>query len=935
MKFFYLIAFVFSVFSLKIQAQENKTGKLQKPEVNLEQTEITRAISSDNSEGKDTDVEKIKVTGSRISRIDIEGPSPLIVYDKEALENSGYSSAGDFLRDTTISHFGVTREEAGSSLSGESFASVKGEASLILINGVRVTEDPNVGAVDLNLIPLFAIERVEILKDGASALYGSDAVGGVINFIIKKEFSGIEIHSQVAPTFYKGGSRADTAIVFGKKKSKSSFMGTFHFRFQDSVENSEREWTNKTISPVSPYGVFGDAIDPNCPEELKTPSGCKFNVADYSTRYPLYGQLYTYLQGDYKFGETTFYSQLIASYKHVKWSYAPIPGGLKIPANHQMSFGQGQAGTLRYRFMEAGQRDTLYKSTILDLTVGAKGYLSPTWDYDLNLKPAIIVKTETAEGLLLKEQLTEAIVNASYDPFNPEKRNLSNALYIAESGNVSSLLISSLDLSGESGFWDIDLATGFQAYFKNFLEKADRQAKKGRILSNAGSDGYGERYVASYYLEGIKYLGNMEVQLAGRMDYYSDFGFTANPKLAIRLKPSSQILLRGSIGTAFVAPSLHDLYQSESEGYPFIFDTVACYNELKNSNAFAEIYNQKEKEAFDHFLKSSPEHTESIITDSLTEQKLVKGSLIDQKDKEAFVKDFLIEQKEVINQKNLSSELKEELTKLSKSFSGTEYCQERQVFSKGNGNKNLKETKAIIASLGSHLQISEDHSLTLDIWYIRKNGIPSSGLGKKTIDAELKYGNEYVKEKGITVNRDEGKTQKPLMSGPEHGIVTKLLNLGSSQKTGLDLSWNSNFDNYNLFGGNPYFINNLSYIMFSKAEDFPGIGYVDGIGKFEQPRWRNITSLGWRNNQHNFSISAYTTASTAKASSELENLPLYARFDMDYQYMMNEQVSFKFGWSNVLFSTPPIDEEAPNNKIDHSIFESRGPFLFAGLKYKF
>ena len=268
-----------------------------------------------------------KVTGSRITRMDRTGVSPLVTYDKEDLENSGYSSVGDFLRDTTIAHFGVGRENAGTQVSGESFAEIKGEASLILINGIRVAEDPHGEAVDLNLIPLFAIERVEILKDGASALYGSDAVGGVINFITKKDFSGVEFHAQIAPTVYKGGSRADSAVVFGSSNNKGSYIGSFHLRFQDSIEDSEREWTNESISSTGPYGVFNDKVDPKCPPELTTSDSCNFNAADYSTGSPRYSQIYGYLQGNYKLNnEVTLYSQLITSYKNNKWSYAPIPG---------------------------------------------------------------------------------------------------------------------------------------------------------------------------------------------------------------------------------------------------------------------------------------------------------------------------------------------------------------------------------------------------------------------------------------------------------------------------------------------------------------------------------------------------------------------------------------------------------------------------------
>ena len=899
-------------------------------------------------------VEKIKVTGSRITRIDTQGPSPLVIYNKEDLENSGYSSAGDFLRDTTISHFGVSREEAGSPTSGESSASIKGETSLILINGIRLAEDPNGSAVDLNLIPIFAIERVEILKDGAAAIYGSDAVGGVINFITKKNFTGAEIHGQIIPTIYplyKGGSRGDVATVFGKTYKKGSYIGSVHFRFQDSIENFERKWTNKTISPVGPFAVFNGVIDTNYKCERQTHSGkCEYNVADDSTRLPQYGQLYGYLQGNYKLNETTLYAQLITSYKDVKWSFAPVPGAVKIPAGHKMSGGAGQAGTLLYRFMEAGQRDSTYKTFTGDLTLGAKGYISPTWDYDFSLKLAHIIKNEIQEGLLLKEELTTILKNGVYDPFKVgEKGDLSEALYVAKSDNDSSLIYSSLGFSGETGLWNIGLATGLQAYFKNYDQNADEKAKTGKILSNAGGDGYGDRYVLSYYLEGNKYFSEMlEVQIAGRMDYYNDSissnplneqieninsndsvssdsqeeqlkpkpkrkkvnRFTINPKVAFRFKPHSQFLLRGSVGTAFVAPSLENLNQSKSEGYPDIFDTLACYNELKAGGAFNEV-------------------KESLKNQSLSEEE-----------QETFIKDFIIDQRKVYNQKDTSKETKTKLEKLSQSFPDKDYCKYRQVFSDFTGNGNLKETKSIVASLGAHLQITDEHSFTVDLWHIRNDGISSkgnssSGLYKKPMDAELRYGKDYVAKKSegnLIINRNPNEKHNPLYNGPEHGMKTKLLNLGVNQISGVDFNWNSDMNNITIANGNPYFINKTSYIIQSQQEDFPGMKQ-NIIGQFGKPRWRNIATLGWKNKKHNVSLTTHTVSPFARKSSELENLSMYTRLDLDYQFLINEKTTFKFGWSNLFFTSPPTDDKADNGQLDHDIFEAKGPFFFAGIKH--
>ena len=553
------------------------------------------------------------------------------------------------------------------------------------------------------------------------------------------------------------------------------------------------------------------------------------------------------------------------------------------------------AGILRYRFIEAGPRETTYNTFVSDLTVGSRGYISNTWDYDFSVKLAHTWKNDTQAGLLLKKELADSILEGLYDPFNEEKRDLSKAKYQAKAKNSSFLLFSSLDLSGETGFWDTEVATGLQFYNKNYKNRADKEAKAGNILSNAGSDGDGKRSVVSYYLEGIKRFGEMlEFQVAGRADYYSDFGLTSNPKFAFRFQPSSNLLVRGSVSTAFIAPGLNLLNQSVGQGYPGIYDTLACYNELKATGKFQDIANTLEdKESVDKLME-----------------------------------DFLIDQRATYNK--ASKNTKTVLKKLSQSLKDTEYCKYRQYYAEFEGNKKLKETKAMVASLGSHFQMTEEHSFTIDLWYIRKSGIPSSGLGKVTA-AELKLGSSAVKEEGITIDRDPSNKYNAIADKATPSIKTKLLNIGKTEKSGLDFVWNSALKDFNK--GTPYLKNMLSYILFSKGEAFPGLGFIDTIGEFGFPAWRNISSIGWKDDKHNISLTAFITAPFAKKVSQLDNLNMYSRFDLDYQFVMNEKTSFNFGWSNLLFSEPPLDKDDELNQMDSDIFEPRGPFIFAGVKY--
>lgn len=856
-------------------------------------------------------IEKIEVTGSRVKRIDVEGPAPILVLDREDLEKSGYNSAGDVLRDTTIAPFGLGRESSGSSVAGEAFASIHGARALVLINGERLVEDPNQEAVDLNLIPIFAVERIEIVKDGSSALYGSDALGGVINFIMKKDFEGGKVYGRYAHPFAKGGSRLEAAGLFGKTFDNGlSVTGVLQYRRNDKILATDRSWSTGLISPTSPYGVFigsqgSPVLNPLCPESQRNKNGdtCSYDYSEVSSTLPSISQLSSYIRTDYKWKGIRFYTQSLLSYKDVYWLYAPIPGALQLPAGHQWNRFAGQEGHLVFRFADAGNRDVENKSFVYDLTFGAQGYLSSDWDWNWSTKFSKVDKKETSYNLLIKKEITDLVSSGQYDPFavSGERGDLSNAKYNAHDQNYSHVVASTLDFSGELGPFGV--ALGAQAFYTGYEEIADENIKTEKILSSAGSDGSGERWVLSTYQEAVLPYSTLEIQGALRSDYYSDFGFTLNPKGAVRWQPFNSLLVRGSVGTSFIAPSMHNLYGSIGVGYPTLIDKVACYNELSQSNAFNNLKNKYGKN-------------------------------------DEFIKDFLIDQRKVFYSSDTSEEVREELKNLTKIMTSdqNQYCSPRQYVSRSGGNEDLKETKAVVGSVGTVWQATSNISLTLDAWYIRTSGAPEYGLATGTTDAELEKGSGYVRDRGVLITRDDKKPENPILNSSFErdgktivGMETNLLNTGSSTIAGADTSLEI-MHPVSLYGGKVFYKNDLTLVAFSSSVGFPGLDPVDNIGKATLPRWKMINTLGWRNRKHEVALKAYTVASVSKTANELEHIPSYTRFDLFYQWNMSSDTSFNMGWSNVLFSTPPFDDSIKQtSKIDEDLHEVRGSYIFAGF----
>lgn len=208
-------------------------------------------------------VERVEITGSSIKRIAAEGALPLQVITRSEMEKSGIVTAEQLIANLNINGNGmdnmasnadvVTGNDRGNN--GASGANLRGQGSsstLVLLNGRRVAAHGlNGGSVDLNSIPFAAVERVEVLKDGASAIYGTDAVGGVINFILKRNFTGLQASTFYDATEQGGGNIARHSIVggFGDLDSNGfNLLATFSRSENKALRGNQRDFVN-TFQP--------------------------------------------------------------------------------------------------------------------------------------------------------------------------------------------------------------------------------------------------------------------------------------------------------------------------------------------------------------------------------------------------------------------------------------------------------------------------------------------------------------------------------------------------------------------------------------------------------------------------------------------------------------------------------------------------------------
>ncbi|HEY1033791.1 MAG TPA: TonB-dependent receptor plug domain-containing protein, partial [Pseudoxanthomonas sp.] len=165
---------------------------------------VSLAQDATTTRGDARTLDTVTVTGSRIKRTEVEAQLPVTVLQKERIDELGISSAEQLLMflniagnssDNLASNGGIVSEEqrGNNGVSGANLRGQGADATLVLLNGRRVATHGLKGrAVDLNSIPFAALDRVEVLRDGASAVYGTDAIGGVINFITKSDYTGLE-----------------------------------------------------------------------------------------------------------------------------------------------------------------------------------------------------------------------------------------------------------------------------------------------------------------------------------------------------------------------------------------------------------------------------------------------------------------------------------------------------------------------------------------------------------------------------------------------------------------------------------------------------------------------------------------------------------------------------------------------------------------------
>lgn len=554
-------------------------------------------------------LERVEITGSNIKRVQADGPLPIEVITREEIRRKGVTSVNELVRSLTyMSSFNDELTANSPNASGTAsvgFRGLGGDQTVVLLNGRRLANYGFDGAfVNINTIPIGAIERVEVLKDGAAAIYGADAIGGVVNFITRRDYRGFDFASSYGKSSRNDADETSLSANAGfgdLDADKFNILVNVNYFKREPIWNLDRERTrtadysrfggSNLMSESAPTGNLNRRAFQPCkaPDVLLASGACVFDFAPYRvTLYPT-ERIGGLLSANYRLNDdTTVFAEAMTNQTTSFLSAAPAPGNIVLPVGHPLN-NTSSAITVASRPLQAGPRTTDQQSDASRLLLGAKGAWSAV-EYELALGRASNTAENRDGGYLLVDKMSAAINNRSFNPFvTTNDQAIVNSL-IATDARHGETKYSFIDgkLSGEL----MQMPNGPMAYALGGTYGKDEiadvpgpnQQKLSPVpgLSNVfgsilQSPVVAARKMGAVYGElAVPLAPNLETQLALRHDRYAGGTESTTPKIAVSYKPLSVLAWKASYSEGFKMPSLRDLFGGTNQSADSVLDSVGC-----------------------------------------------------------------------------------------------------------------------------------------------------------------------------------------------------------------------------------------------------------------------------------------------------------------------------------------------------------------------
>ena len=551
------------------------------------------------SEDDAQQLDRIEVTGSRIKRAEVEGPSPITVITRADIEVAGELSVADFLRNNVYNSYGSARESSGSNTGSFASYSMRGLGSqytLVLLDGRRMTKSASQdgAAANINLIPTAAVERIEILREGAGAIYGADAIGGVVNVILRKDYEGLSFSAGYEAPSGAGPDANSASVAGGVSSERGNVTFVADHQQRDMMYNREilDILADNGFSPSTPgmansflsafnsasnffsgsTGLVGAPGCENYENSIRVGAVCRFHHMMTSANESSLRRSSLLVNANYAVTDNTnFFFRGTSSDTNSLGVYAaaPVDTFPTIAADNPYN-PFGVDGTLYYRFTPLGTRDSIRKDYFRDYLFGLEGNIElfggSSWELYAGHGRVSLSSVNYNYGI--GSILQSLIDSGEYNPFNPNHPSVASAaplvahtVYVeneqrtvSAGGNISFDLF---EIGGRpSGF-----VAGFDYLDDRLMFEYDAQSAAGNVFGSAGAGLGGSRANYAVYFESLLPLADsLNLTLAGRYDSYNDVGSKFSPRASLEFRPVDSLLLRGSWGKGFRAPTMGDLY---------------------------------------------------------------------------------------------------------------------------------------------------------------------------------------------------------------------------------------------------------------------------------------------------------------------------------------------------------------------------------------
>jgi len=587
----------------------------------------------------DESVERIQVTGSRIKRTDMETATPVTVLSADDMAKQGFTNIQDALQSLTSTTSAMTTQSVHGFTPAASSISLRNAGAnrtLTLINGKRLNQYPKPAGgtdnfVDTANLPMEAVSRIEVLKSGGSAIYGADAVGGVINIILKKDFEGVALKYRLGDTSEGGGGSDRIALSIGASSDRGNVSSFMEFTTNEQLKATDREnfglHTDKVpYSEFSAYSSYGARIAGGpkdnttagslSPEEC-TAGGflwipernlCGFDRSKWRDLEPESSRFISSTNFNYELAdEVTFVGRLdfaeaksttriepmgVADYDvNVTGDDVTVSAGdlSKTFDNKGTALGgdfaNAEDGDYYYvrRLHEFSNRMGKTKTRNYFFTAGLEGVLADEYDWDASVNygrtnvDVFRGGYATVGGVF--DYITAGDNGTSFlDPIS--KDTVEAASYTPFEQAQSTQKNVQANITGtafEMPEGDAMFSFGAEYTEQDYESASDSESAKGNILTTGGSSGAGDRsYWASYAELSLPVLDTLTVEAALRYDRYSDFGGNLSPQITVEYRPLDELLLRGSITSVFRAPDMHRVYGDATDGFNSVIDFKQC-----------------------------------------------------------------------------------------------------------------------------------------------------------------------------------------------------------------------------------------------------------------------------------------------------------------------------------------------------------------------